>query len=93
MLKSFAQSWLEEFWHNGKHKKVPAELHERLLRKLDMLNHAVALKDLRSPPANHLHALTGQRQGQYAISVNGPWRLCFRFEAGDIYEVELIQYH
>jgi toxin HigB-1 len=93
MIETFAQPWLEEFWHNGKHKKVPAELERRLLRKLDMLNRAMALKDLRSPPGNHLHALSGQRQGQWAISVNGPWRLSFHFREGKVFEVELVQYH
>jgi proteic killer suppression protein len=51
------------------------------------------LKDLESPPGNRLHSLYGDREGEYAISVNGPWRLCFRFEDGDIYDVELVQYH
>jgi proteic killer suppression protein len=93
MLKTFVQSWLEEFWHIGKHKRVPPELADRLLRKLDMLNRAVARKDLQAPPSNGLHALHGDREGQWAISVSGPWRLCFRFEEGDIYDLELVQYH
>ena len=92
MIKTFAQSWLEEFWHNGKHKRVPP-VAARLLRKLDMLNRAVARKDLHAPPSNRLHALHGDREGQYAISVSGPWRLCFRFEEGDIFDLELVQYH
>ena len=58
-----------------------------------MLNQARELRDLQSPPGNHLHALTDDRKGQYAISVNGPWRLCFRFEEGDVFDVELTQYH
>ena len=58
-----------------------------------MLNQARELRDLNSPPGNHLHALTDDRKGQYAISVNGPWRLCFRFEEGDVFDVELTQYH
>jgi toxin HigB-1 len=93
MIKTFAQSWLEDFWHDGKHKKVPAVLTERLLRKLDMLNRSDDLQDLMAPPANRLHSLSGNRQGQYAISVNGPWRLCFHFLDGDIYDLELVQYH
>lgn len=92
MIKTFAQSWLEEFWHNGKHKRVPPELTARLLRKMDMLNRAMAWKDLPAPPSNRLHALHGDRRGQWAISVNGPWRLCFRFEEGHIFGLELVQY-
>ena len=58
-----------------------------------MLYHAHELRDLASPPANRLHPLKGDRKGQHAISVNGPWRLCFRFKDGDVYDVELVQYH
>jgi toxin HigB-1 len=93
MIGSFKQSWLEEFWHNGVHKKVPASLQSRLLRKLDMLNSVKELRDLKSPPSNQLHPLHGDRIGQYAISVNGPWRLCFRYENETIHDVELVQYH
>jgi proteic killer suppression protein len=93
MIKTFAQPWLKEFWHTGKHRRVPSELEARLVRKMDMLNRAVSYQDLQAPPANHLHALHGDRQGQWAISVSGSWRLCFRFEAGDIFDLELVQYH
>lgn len=93
MIKTFAQPWLEEFWNTGRHKRVPTELSARVLRKMDMLNRAKELQDLRSPPSNHLHPLHGERNTQWAISVNGPWRLCFRFENGDIFELELTQYH
>ncbi len=93
MIKTFTQSWLEAFWHHGKDKRVPSQLTKQLLRKMDILNRACALKDLRSPPSNRLHPLRGDRKGQWAISVNGPWRLCFKFEEGDIFDLELIQYH
>jgi proteic killer suppression protein len=93
MIKTFAQPWLEEFWHTGKHRRVPSELEARLVRKMDMLNRATSYQDLRAPPGNHLHALHGDRQGKWAISVSGAWRLCFRFEAGDIFDLELVQYH
>jgi len=93
VIKTFAQSWLEEFWQTGKHQRVPSVLKARLLRKLDMLNRATAHKDLQAPPANHLHALSGDREGQWAISVSGAWRLCFRLAAGDIFDLELVQYH
>lgn len=93
MTVSFKQDWLEGFWHCGKHKKAPQNLKKRLLRKLDMLNSVHELKDLKSPPSNHLHALHGDREGQFAISVNGPWRLCFSYHNNEICDVELIQYH
>lgn len=93
MIRSFKQSWLEEFWNTGKHKRVPGNLKSRLIRKLDMLNAAKELRDLSSPPSNHLHPFHGDRKGQWAISVNGPWRLCFKFADGDILDIELVQYH
>ncbi len=93
MIKTFAQPWLEEFWRSGKHQRVPSELEARLLRKMDMLNRAVARKDLPAPPSNRLHALHGDREGQWAISVSGSWRLCFRFEEGNVYDLDLVQYH
>ncbi len=93
MIVSFKQKWLEDFWNNGKQKKVPPNLQDRLIRKLDMLNSVKELNDLRSPPSNRLHSLHGDRKGQYAINVNGPWRLCFIFDKNDIFEVELVQYH
>jgi toxin HigB-1 len=67
MIKTFSQPWLEEFWHTGKHKRAPSELEARLLRKMDMVNRAAALKDLKAPPSNHLHALHGDREGQWAL--------------------------
>lgn len=93
MIKSFAQSWLEEFWHTGKSKRVPSELIAQTLRKMDMLNRAKELKDISSPLSNHLHRLYGDREGQWDISVNGPWRLCFYFKDGEVINLELTQYH
>jgi len=93
MIVSFKQPWLEDFWNTGSNKRIPLELSKRLLRKLDILNSASEIIDLKSPPSNHLHKLHGDRKGQSAIFVNGPWRLCFIFKDGDIYNLELVQYH
>lgn len=93
MIKTFLQPWLEEFWHHGKHKRVPPEFENRLLRKMDMINRAAAIKDLKAPPSNHLHTLHGDREGQWAISVSGVWRLCFGFEDGKVFDLELVQYY
>jgi len=93
MIMSFKQSFLEAFWNSGSHKRVPQDLSKRIIRKLDMLNSATDIRDLKSPPSNHLHQLHGDREGQWAIAVNGPWRLCFNFKDGDVYELELVQYH
>ena len=62
-------------------------------RKLQMLNRATRLEDLRAPPNNRLEALRGDRDGQYSIRVNDQWRMCFRFEDGNAFDVEIIDYH
>lgn len=62
-------------------------------RKLAMLHRAVRLGDLRIPPNNRLEALKGDRRGQHSIRINGQWRLCFRFDGRDAFDVEIVDYH
>lgn len=62
-------------------------------RKLQMLNRATRLDDLRVPPNNRLEALRGDRKGQYSIRINDPWRLCFSFDDGSAWDVEIVDYH
>lgn len=62
-------------------------------RKLQMLDDAYAIEDLRSPPGNRLEALHGDRQGQWSIRINDQWRVCFRFEDGNAVDVEIVDYH
>ncbi len=58
-----------------------------------MINAAVVVDDLRVPPGNMLEVLRGDRKGQHSIRVNDQWRICFRFEAGNAFEVEIVDYH
>lgn len=58
-----------------------------------MLNRATRLDDLRVPPNNRLELLRGGRAGQYSIRINDQWRVCFRFEAGNAFDVEIVDYH
>ena len=62
-------------------------------RKLQMLDDAVELKDLRSPPGNRLEALRGDRADQYSIRINEQWRLCFIWREDGAYDVEIVDYH
>jgi proteic killer suppression protein len=62
-------------------------------RKLIQLNAAGTLDFLRSPPGNHLEALKGDRAGQFSIRINEQWRVCFIWKAGDVYDVEIVDYH
>jgi toxin HigB-1 len=62
-------------------------------RKLRQLDIATELRDLASPPGNHLEALKGDRKGQHSIRINERWRLCFVWRDGDTYDVEIVDYH
>ena len=93
MIKSFADKRTEMLFMDGSVKKLPSEIVKRAVRKLDMIDNAFRLDDLRVPPGNRLHALSGDRTGQWSISVNDQWRICFRFEGEDAFDVELCDYH
>ena len=62
-------------------------------RKLDQLNQAVVLGDLRAPPSNRLEKLKGERAGQYSLRINDQYRVCFRWEDGKAHDVEVVDYH
>jgi proteic killer suppression protein len=61
--------------------------------RLTQLNAATTVDDLRYPPSNHLEALKGDRKGQWSIRMNERWRVCFRFEGKDAFDVEIVDYH
>ena len=93
VIKSFADRRTQELYASGKSKRIPADVAKRAARKLEYVDLATSLDDLRVPPGNRLHALTGDRKGQHSISVNDQWRICFRFVDGDAYDVEFCDYH
>ena len=62
-------------------------------RKLQMLDNACALEDLRTPPGNRLEALRGNLKGFWSVRINDQWRICFRFENGNAFDLEIIDYH
>ena len=72
---------------------MPVDVARRALRKLEAIDVAALLSDLRVPPGNRLHAIKDDRAGQHSISVNDQWRICFRFEDGDAHDVEFCDYH
>lgn len=74
-------------------KGFPAELLRVTRRKLVMLAEARSLDDLRSPPANRLELLKGDRAGQWSIRINAQWRICFRWDAAGASDVEIVDYH
>jgi proteic killer suppression protein len=93
LIKSFADRETLGFWETGRSQKIPPpELRKAAQRKLLMLDAATRLEDLKSPPGNRLHALQGERQGQFAIRINDKYRVCFRWDDG-AHDVEITDYH
>ena len=93
MIKSFADGETEKVFDRQFSKKLPGDIQTVALRKLRMLNNAHAINDLRSPPANRLEKLFGDREGQHSIRINDRWRVCFVWDDGDAYDVEITDYH
>jgi toxin HigB-1 len=93
MIKTFADKEAQRLFVNGKSKRIPADLLRRAMRRLEFIHFANDINDLLVPPSNRLHALKGDRKGQYSISISDLWRICFRFAEGDAYDVEITDYH
>jgi toxin HigB-1 len=93
MIRPFQDKEAERIFRRERSLKLPEDLLRPALRKLRMLNRAVSLNDLRVPPANRLEKLKGDRTGQYSIRINNQWRVCFRWQGTDAFEVEIVDYH
>lgn len=93
VIHSFRDRDTERLYHRHPVRKVPTDVQRVALRKLRMLDAAEALGDLRVPPANRLEKLRGNRAGQHSIRINDQWRICFRWEHGNAYDVEIVDYH
>ncbi|MCP4374206.1 MAG: type II toxin-antitoxin system RelE/ParE family toxin [Deltaproteobacteria bacterium] len=93
MIKTFADKETQQVFITGKSKRLPKDLIRRAIRRLEYIHLAKSLNDLKVPPSNRLHALKRDRKGQFSVSVNDKWRICFRFIDGDAYDVEITDYH
>ena len=93
MIQSFADKETEKIFNRQFSRKIPNEIQKGARRKLEILNAAEALQDLRIPPSNHLEKLVGNRQGQHSIRLNNQWRICFVWQGNDVFEVEIVDYH
>jgi proteic killer suppression protein len=89
----FADKETQQLFIIGKSRSIPSDLIKRAIRRLEYIHYASNPTDLLVPPSNRLHALKGDRKGQYSISINGQWRICFRFVEGDAFDVEITDYH
>lgn len=93
MIRSFADRSTEDVY-NGKHPTgLPSSIVRIARRKLRMIDAAMELRDLRSPPGNKLHSLQTDRKGQHAIRINRQYRVCFVWRDGDAHDVEITDYH
>lgn len=93
MIKSFADKTTEKFFESGRSKRLPPAIISRAAMRLNQLDSATVVDDLRLPPSNHLETLAGDRKGQWSIKINDQWRVCFSFEHGHAYDVEITDYH
>jgi proteic killer suppression protein len=93
VIRSFRDAQAREIFERRRSRKLPSDVQRRALRKLVMLDAAESVEDLRIPPGNRLERLSGRRAGQHSIRINDQWRVCFRWNKGDAYEVEITDYH
>ena len=89
MIQSFADRRTENVFNGVSERSVPPSIVKRAQSKLDRINNATSLEDLRVPPGNRLERLIGDREGQHSIRVSRGWRICFRWRDGDAYDVAL----
>lgn len=96
MIVSFGDAATEDLFHGratSRVKRLPTDVARVALRKLDQLNAATRLDDLRSPPGNRLEALRGDLRGFHSVRVNDSWRLVFRWQGEEASQVRLTDYH
>lgn len=92
MIKSFKCADTGELFHDVLIPRFRS-FERPARRKLLYLHRARTLDDLKQPPGNRLEALRGDRKGQYSIRINDQWRICFKWSGGDVYDVEIVDYH
>jgi proteic killer suppression protein len=93
VIQTFADSGTERFYTGGRSRRMPTQIRKRAAMQLLQLNAATRIEDLRLPPSNRLEQLRGDRAGQWSMRINDQWRVCFRFENGDAFDVGIVDYH
>lgn len=96
MIKSFGDKTTSDLFNgnsSSKVRKLPPHIRESAIYKLDILNAATSLDDLRPPPGNRLEALRGEYQGFHSIRINVQWRIIFRWQDSNAFEVAIVDYH
>ena len=96
MIRSFGDRRTEDLFHgkNSSHvRRIATDIRRAAIRKLDLINAASVIDDLRSPPGNRLEALTGDLKGMHGIRVNDQWRIIFSWTPAGAENVEIVDYH
>ena len=93
MIQSFKCKETAKVFDSGFSRKFPANILKSAIVRLAMLNRSGKLEDLRIPPSNHLEKLTGDRESQYSIRINDKYRVCFKWQENNVYDVEIVDYH
>ena len=93
MIQDFACAETEKIFSGQMSRRIPQDIQRTARRKLLQLHAAVTLRDMAVPPGNRLELLKGDRAGQYSVRVNDKWRICFRWQGSDAYDVEIADYH
>jgi toxin HigB-1 len=96
VIRNFADETTQDIWNGTNSKaarRIPRELWPNVRRKLDQLDAVTRLEDLRVPPGNRLHGRGGDRRGFHAVRVNDQYRIVFRFEGPDAFDVRCTDYH
>ena len=93
MIRSFREAESEKVFRRERSRRLPPDVQRRAHRKLLLLDAAETLQDLRIPPGNRLERLSGERAGHHSIRINDQWRICFRWNRGGAYDVEITDYH
>ena len=93
MIESFKCKETEKVFNRQFSKKLPQAIQRIAQRKLEYLHAARTLDDMRIPPSNQLENLKGDRDGQQSIRINDQWRICFKWNSGNVQDVEIVDYH
>lgn len=93
MIKTFATKETAAVFANEIVKRLPLDILQVARRKLVQLHRVSSVDELRIPPGNRLEKLSGNRGNQWSIRINDQWRICFTFESGDAFDVEIVDYH
>ena len=93
MIKSIRDRETAKIFNRQRSSRLPVDIQQVAYRKLRMLNNAQSLADLSLSPGNRLEKLSGDREGQHSIRITDRWRICFKWRDGDVYQVEIVDYH